>query len=218
VRIGTRAADVIGFCGGMNPKRKIGRIVIGGSMTGRVITDLDTPTDKSTEALLCLSENESAPHTENYACIRCGRCVDVCPMGLMPLYIAGGKCRDDAAVCTECGACAYVCPGRVPLVGMIRNARMSDGTVKAEEATNKKGFDLTSLLGSLGIRGNGKAGKKENDPKNEETADDTPVEITTEPVSEPLSDNTPTETADEPLSDNTPVTDDTEKKEDDINE
>ena len=84
--------------------------------------DLSVPVVKGTNAVLCLTD--PAPAAENPTCIRCGKCIKACPMGLQPLQLyryvnAGMKDeleRFNLEDCMECGCCSYVCPGRLPLV------------------------------------------------------------------------------------------------------
>ncbi len=117
VRIGTRISDIIEECGGL--KGKPARIVMGSSMCGQCVDSHDFPIVKSTAGVMFLSEkeiNEDKPS----ACIRCGKCVDVCPMGLIPCNIekAYENNRFDKAAllnpfdCIQCGSCSYSCPSR----------------------------------------------------------------------------------------------------------
>ncbi|MFQ5866594.1 MAG: electron transport complex subunit RsxC [bacterium] len=123
VRLGTLFADVVSQCGGLegNPEK----IIAGGPMMGIAQYTLDVPSIKSTSGILILSEAETFPEGD---CIRCGKCIDACPVNLMPTVIAQHvKHKDWASVrkynpfdCTECGSCAYVCPGKIPLVQYIK--------------------------------------------------------------------------------------------------
>ena len=99
-------------------------------MMGFAVSTLDIPTTKTTSGVLFLSKDEisTAPH---YPCIRCGFCVDVCPMGLEPnqvsVYVEAGKPGNTEQFgvddCFECGSCAFVCPAKRPLVQFMRLAR-----------------------------------------------------------------------------------------------
>lgn len=120
VRIGTPLEELLKFAGGM--KEETCKVVCGGPMMGTAQGDLSVPVVKGTNAVLCLTD--SAPAAENPTCIRCGKCIKACPMGLQPLQLyryvnAGMKDeleRFNLEDCMECGCCSYVCPGRLPLV------------------------------------------------------------------------------------------------------
>ncbi len=129
VRIGTLFSYLIEECGGLNGK--IGKVIAGGPMMGIAQYTLDVPVVKGTSGILVLSADEVS--VEEYGpCIRCGRCIDCCPMGLQPSIISilvekgrydearGYDCMD----CFECGTCAYVCPARRPLVQFIKLAKL----------------------------------------------------------------------------------------------
>ncbi len=125
VRIGTPYTDVFEYCGGI--KENAGKLILGGPMMGLAQSSMDAPVIKGTSGLLVLDEKESK-RRQVTACISCARCVDVCPMGLMPKTIAGfvkNDRFDDAKKynvmdCIECGSCAYVCPAHINLVHLIK--------------------------------------------------------------------------------------------------
>jgi len=129
VRIGTRLSDIVAFLGGTKPD--LARIVMGGPMMGFPISTLDVPMTKTTSGVLFLTEDEidSRAHSQ---CIRCGWCLDACPMGLQPneigVYVEAGRAQDTAKFglfeCFECGCCAFVCPAKRPLVQFIRLAKL----------------------------------------------------------------------------------------------
>lgn len=130
-RIGTPIGALLEECGGfIKPPAKI---VLGGPMMGFTVYDLDTPVTKGTSGILALTKKEirEAPET---ACLQCGRCVKVCPMGLQPtrLYKLIDHQNYNSALeeglldCKECGCCAFACPARIPLVqGMKLGKRVS---------------------------------------------------------------------------------------------
>lgn len=123
--IGMRFADLIAFCGGMSPDTA--RVVAGGPMMGYAVSDLNTPLTKGTSGLTVLT-HEDIRQADETACVRCGRCVDVCPLHLVPTKAAlAAKVQDwelarayHLQACCECGCCAYVCPARIPLVQLMR--------------------------------------------------------------------------------------------------
>lgn len=104
------------------------RAVVGGPMMGRTAVRLDTPVTKGTSGLTVLAESRRRPVQP---CIRCGACVDACPMGLEPYLLSTyGRLRmwpeakaADVADCLECGACSYSCPSSRPLLDYIRLAK-----------------------------------------------------------------------------------------------
>nr|MBQ4320182.1 electron transport complex subunit RsxC [Clostridia bacterium] len=129
VRIGTPFSEVIKYCGGL--KRPIVKLISGGPMMGSAQWDIDTPVIKGTNGIIALSKKQTETIPETAACIRCGRCVGVCPMHLMPTYFAAYAAagelemceKFDVMSCVECGACSYVCPGSVPIVQYNRMAK-----------------------------------------------------------------------------------------------
>ncbi len=128
VRIGTRIADIVEECGGFTEQPT--RIVMGGPLCGVSVHSLDFPVVKGTSGILFLAGKEVEPRDYS-PCIRCGKCVSVCPMGLLPneLGNAAEKNRFDLAGglnphdCIMCGSCSYVCPSRRPLSHFIKLAQ-----------------------------------------------------------------------------------------------
>jgi len=123
--IGVSYAELITAAGGLTADAK--RVLAGGPMMGFCIGSLETPVTKGTGAVTVLTASDVA-RAEETACVRCGRCVDVCPLGLVPTKIAIAarhRAWDLAGRyyiqdCMECGCCAYVCPAQIPLVQLIR--------------------------------------------------------------------------------------------------
>jgi electron transport complex protein RnfC len=124
-RIGTAIGDLIEECGGLLGKPE--KILSGGPLRGSPVFSLDAPVTKQTSGILALTKEETnRKRTE--ACIRCGRCADVCPERLAPSEIfrrLEKNRREDALAmgledCSLCGACGYVCPSRIPLVEAFR--------------------------------------------------------------------------------------------------
>ena len=105
----------------------------------------DVPVLKGTNAFLAMAGDEDK-RVKNPTCIRCGRCVGVCPMHLTPVYMNmyAAKndlegCEDyDVLDCIECGSCAYVCPARIPLVQQFRVAKMRVQEKRRAEAAAAK--------------------------------------------------------------------------------
>ncbi|MBK5201343.1 MAG: electron transport complex subunit RsxC [Spirochaetaceae bacterium] len=118
--IGTKIGELIDFCGGFTEEPD--KIVSGGPMMGFSFYDLETPIQKGTSGVISIKIENIAPQT---ACISCGKCVQACPIGLMPtmLYRNINVGAYDMALnkyslmdCKECGSCAFVCPAHIPLV------------------------------------------------------------------------------------------------------
>lgn len=128
VPLGTPVRSLIEFCGGL--VRTPFKLINGGPMMGAATWDFDAPVTKGTSAILVFSE-EFAAMKDDFACIRCGRCVKNCPMHLMPVYLAqyamAGNYDETEKLhvmsCVECGTCSYNCPGNVPIVQYIRVAK-----------------------------------------------------------------------------------------------
>ncbi len=128
VRLGTPFADLIQAAGGLTDATE--RVVSGGPMMGIAQSDLAVPVVKATNSILCLPHDENGA-AENPVCLRCGKCVGVCPMGLQPLYMyryavcgeTGELTRLHLMDCMECGSCAYTCPGKLPLVEQFRKGK-----------------------------------------------------------------------------------------------
>ncbi|NOX20781.1 MAG: electron transport complex subunit RsxC [Nitrospirae bacterium] len=128
-RIGTPIRQLIDECGGFvdNPKK----VILGGPMMGFAQFSLDVPVTKGTSGVLVLSETEYVSSEKYGPCIRCGRCIEACPMGLMPLMLSilseKGFYEDTREYnimdCFECGSCTYVCPSKRPIVHHIRLAK-----------------------------------------------------------------------------------------------
>lgn len=123
--IGVSFGDLIEFCGGLKPDAA--RLVAGGPMMGFAFSNPNTPVTKGTSGLTVMSQDE-VELAEETTCVRCGKCVDACPMRLVPTKIAmasryqdvGLSRRYNIMACFECGSCAYTCPAHIPLVQLIR--------------------------------------------------------------------------------------------------
>ncbi len=130
VRLGTPLKNVVEQAGGI--PEDTGKIVAGGPMMGRAVTSLDIPTAKGSAGVLFLTEKE-ARRLEPKNCIRCAKCVSVCPMGLEPFLLARQSDRhmwDELETnrvydCIECGSCSYTCPANRPLLDNIRYGKVT---------------------------------------------------------------------------------------------
>ena len=128
VRIGTPFRDLIEVAGGLHDKTE--RVISGGPMMGFAQSDLQVPVVKATNSVLCLLKDQNGA-AENPVCLRCGKCVSVCPMRLQPLYMYRfvNAARTDELErlhlmdCMECGSCAFTCPGKLPLVERFRKGK-----------------------------------------------------------------------------------------------
>ncbi|MBF0344391.1 MAG: electron transport complex subunit RsxC [Nitrospirae bacterium] len=128
-RIGTPISQLIAECGGL--KGGASKIISGGPMMGFAVFSVDVPVMKGTSGIVAMLAEETAFGDKYGNCIRCGRCVDACPMGLMPLMLSlfseKGYFEDAKGYnlfdCFECGCCTYVCPAKRPIVQQIRFAK-----------------------------------------------------------------------------------------------
>ncbi len=124
VRIGTPMSALIEYCGGM---QGVGKVIAGGPMMGRAVSNVDAPVTKGTSGVLLMPTEESLRQKEG-SCIRCAKCVEACPMGLEPYLLNTLTQRHDydelenhwIADCIECGCCTYSCPSYLPLLDWVR--------------------------------------------------------------------------------------------------
>ena len=143
VRIGTPIDYIIEQNGGFI--RNPGKVIMGGPMMGIAQFRLDVPIIKGTSAILALTDKEAVIPPED-PCIRCGKCVEHCPMNLMPLYLQQyakkgdlDTCEKyDVTSCIECGCCSYGCPSKRQLVQNIRIAKRSVMAIQRERAQKEK--------------------------------------------------------------------------------
>ncbi len=143
VPIGSSIRDVVEFAGGFTDD--VGKVILGGPMTGFAAYSLDEPVIKTTGAIIAFSKKDSV-HLKTTACIHCGKCVEACPHLLTPtaftkaLDIAGEDERMATldklgiSICVECGCCSYVCPANRPL---MENNRVAKSSLKSYKAAKK---------------------------------------------------------------------------------
>jgi electron transport complex protein RnfC len=136
---GTTIGEMIEFCGGL--KDEAVKVILGGPMMGFAVADMSTPLTKTAGAITVLTEDEITPAKHNNqqsACIRCGRCLEACPVNLNPTKLAHAVMHDmlDTArqyymsACIECGCCSYVCPANIELTGYIKTGKILDARAK----------------------------------------------------------------------------------------
>ena len=144
VRIGTPIKELVEFAGGV--PENTGKIIAGGPMTGKALSSLDVPVQKGTSGVIFFPEE--AAHRKPYQdCIRCAKCVSVCPSGLEPylLMTVTEKQMYDVARknhitdCIECGSCSFICPTYRPLLDYIRLGKKTVmDQIRAERAQKQK--------------------------------------------------------------------------------
>ena len=124
-RIGTKIGDLVEEAGGL--KENAAKVITGGPMMGAAQKSLDVPGVKGTSGILVLIDSEVEDY-EPSPCINCAKCVDACPMFLMPTQLVNYQKNDmveemeewQILNCIECGSCSYVCPAKIPLVHHLR--------------------------------------------------------------------------------------------------
>ena len=132
VKLGTPISEIIDYCGGA-PDGAV--IKLGGPMMGIKAVDLGAPVTKSVNGIIAVDQTRPNPSP----CIKCGRCVDVCPMELLPLYFPfyaakndwEGMKAKDVVKCVECGCCDFICPSKIAIREAIKTGK------KAIEAVDK---------------------------------------------------------------------------------
>lgn len=128
VRIGTSFKQVLEYAG-YDPEKTV-KVIAGGPMMGTAISDIDVPVTKGTSAILCFTAEEAKTY-QMTACIRCGKCIEVCPMQLQPYALHQASIHSDGKAflsqngmdCIECGCCNFVCPAKRNIVQSIRTEK-----------------------------------------------------------------------------------------------
>lgn len=138
-RIGTPINELIEAAHGL--PSDTGKIINGGPMMGKALINTDIPVVKGTSGILIMAKNESRRDTTSN-CIRCAKCVSVCPMGLEPVLLSKtsklemfDKVENERVMdCIECGSCSYTCPANIPLLDFIRYGKNKVGGIIRERS------------------------------------------------------------------------------------
>lgn len=128
VRTGTSYKELLEASGGFKTEPE--KVISGGPMMGQALFNLEIPVTKTSSALTCMTKDEVAVHAPS-ACIRCGRCLSVCPSHVVPQMMMDAAERSDierftalnGMECCECGCCTYVCPAKRPLTQAFKEMR-----------------------------------------------------------------------------------------------
>ena len=144
VRIGTPIKELVEFVGGV--PENTGKIIAGGPMTGKALSSLEAPVQKGTSGIIFFPEEKS--HRKQFSdCIRCAKCVSVCPVGLEPyllmsltqFQIYDSLRSNNVLDCIECGSCSYICPAYRPLLDYIRlGKKIITDQIRAERAKKQQ--------------------------------------------------------------------------------
>ncbi|MGM9817589.1 MAG: electron transport complex subunit RsxC [Paludibacteraceae bacterium] len=141
-RIGTPMSALIAFAGGM--PENTGKVIAGGPMMGRAVVNVDAPIQKGSSGILLMSDTQSV-RAEMDNCIRCGKCVSVCCMGLQPYLLMNlvekkmwQEAEQEAVYdCLECGSCSFTCPAHRPLLDYIRYGKSTVMRIIRERSAKK---------------------------------------------------------------------------------
>ncbi|MEW8587237.1 MAG: SLBB domain-containing protein, partial [Candidatus Thiodiazotropha sp.] len=174
--LGMLAGDLIAQAGGYLEAQPQ-QLILGGPMMGFDLSTDQVPITKGTNCLLCPTAKETPPPQPARACIRCGRCADVCPANLLPQQMYWySRAKDLEKVqdynlfdCIECGCCSHVCPSHIPLVQYYRYAKaeswaMEQERRESEHAKQRHDFRV-SRLQRLEAERKAKLRKKKEDLK-----------------------------------------------------
>ena len=139
VKIGTNFKELIEAAGGFKTEPE--KLIAGGPMMGMALFDLDIPVTKTNSALLCMTKDEVAAN-EPTPCIRCGKCVSVCPSQIVPVMMMKAALKGDCErfeklngmECVECGSCAFICPAKRPLTQAFKEMRKTVAANRRKKA------------------------------------------------------------------------------------
>jgi electron transport complex protein RnfC len=136
VPVGTKTRDLLDACDGLTDDAR--EVIFGGPMMGTAVADLDAPIMKGTTGVVVLAQRDVKPQ-ESYPCIRCGHCLDACPVFLNPQQL--GKLalaerweemeQENLMDCLLCGCCSYTCPSNIPLSQLFVMGKAALRKVKA---------------------------------------------------------------------------------------
>lgn len=139
VKIGTNFQELVEAAGGFKTQPE--KLIAGGPMMGMALFDLDIPVTKTNSALLCMTKDEVAAN-EPTPCIRCGKCVSVCPSHIVPVMMMKAALKGDCEKfeklngmeCVECGSCAFICPAKRPLTQAFKEMRKTVAANRRKKA------------------------------------------------------------------------------------
>lgn len=139
VKIGTDFTELVEAAGGFKTEPE--KLIAGGPMMGMALFDLNIPVTKTNSALLCLTKDEVAASPET-PCIRCGKCVSVCPSHIVPVLMMKAALKGDCEgfeklsgmECMECGSCTFVCPAKRPLTQAFKEMRKTVAANRRKKA------------------------------------------------------------------------------------
>ncbi len=139
VKIGTAFPELVEAAGGFKTEPE--KLIAGGPMMGMALFDLNIPVTKTNSALLCLTKDEVAASPET-PCIRCGKCVSVCPSHIVPVLMMKAALKGDCEgfeklsgmECMECGSCTFVCPAKRPLTQAFKEMRKTVAANRRKKA------------------------------------------------------------------------------------
>lgn len=139
VKIGTNMQELIEAAGGFKTEPE--KLIAGGPMMGMALFGTDIPVTKTNSALLCMSKDEVAANAET-PCIRCGKCVSVCPSHIVPVKMMKAALKGDCKAfekvggmeCMECGSCTFICPAKRPLTQVFKEMRKTVAANRRKKA------------------------------------------------------------------------------------
>ena len=139
VKIGTNFQELVEAAGGFKTEPE--KLIAGGPMMGMALFDLNIPVTKTNSALLCMTKDEVAANAPT-PCIRCGKCVSVCPSHIVPVMMMKAALKGDCErfeklngmECVECGSCAFICPAKRPLTQAFKEMRKTVAANRRKKA------------------------------------------------------------------------------------